>query len=291
MAEKQKENSGFMRLDKLLAEMGHGSRSQIRQMAKKGRIQVNGQVEKAADRKVDMGRDTVLVDGIPVRYVEWEYYMLNKPQGVVSATEDGRYPTVVSLIKSAVRKDLFPVGRLDIDTEGLLLITNDGAMAHSLLSPKKHVDKVYLAHIQGRLPGDAAERFAEGIVLEDGTRTLPARLRVMARREETKTEPCTQAVSGQAISSSKSGMQNAPGQVERKDCASASSSFWDAVAELTVYEGRFHQVKRMFEAVGCRVIYLKRLSMGPLKLDEALPTGGFRPLKAEEIEELKRITQ
>lgn len=141
-----------MRLDKFLVEMGKGSRSQIKEMAKKGRIQVNGTVIKATDGKIDPEKDVVLLDGQPVSYAHTEYFMLNKPAGTVSATEDGKYPTVISLIDAALRKDLFPVGRLDLDTEGLLLITNDGAMAHELLSPKKHVDKIYLAYIEGTLP-------------------------------------------------------------------------------------------------------------------------------------------
>ena len=159
MAEKKKKASNSsMRLDKFLVEMGKGSRSQIKEMAKKGRIQVNGTVIKATDGKIDPEKDVVLLDGQPVSYAHTEYFMLNKPAGTVSATEDGKYPTVISLIDAALRKDLFPVGRLDLDTEGLLLITNDGAMAHELLSPKKHVDKIYLAYIEGTLPKDAKKR-------------------------------------------------------------------------------------------------------------------------------------
>ena len=153
MADKKKKASNSsMRLDKFLVEMGKGTRSQIKEMAKKGRIQVNGAVLKATDEKIDPEKDVVVLDGQRVSYAQTEYFMLNKPAGTVSATEDGKYPTVVSLIGSALRKDLFPVGRLDLDTEGLLLITNDGAMAHELLSPKKHVDKIYLAYIEGTLP-------------------------------------------------------------------------------------------------------------------------------------------
>ena len=159
MAEKKKKASNSsMRLDKFLVEMGKGSRSQIKEMAKKGRIQVNGTVIKATDGKIDPEKDVVLLDGQPVSYAHTEYFMLNKPAGTVSATEDGKYPTVISLIDAALRKDLFPVGRLDLDTEGLLLITNDGAMAHELLSPKKHVDKIYLAYIEGTLPKDAKKQ-------------------------------------------------------------------------------------------------------------------------------------
>lgn len=236
MAEKKE-----MRLDKFLAEMGVGTRSQIKEMARKGRLRVNGETEKKPERKIVPGTDQVEADGRPVAYAAMEYYMLNKPQGVVSATEDGKYPTVVSLIHSALRRDLFPVGRLDLDTEGLLLITNDGALAHSLLSPKRHVDKVYYARIEGKLPPDAVRRMEEGLVLEDGTKTLPARLTIQGENE----------------------------------------------ILLTIQEGKFHQVKRMFEALGTRVAYLKRLSMGPLRLDAGLLPGAYRPLTEEEISALR----
>lgn len=231
-----------MRLDRFLGEMGAGTRSQIRGAAKNGRIRVNGTVEKKADRRIDPEEDTVSLDGREVAYARYEYYMLNKPRGVVSATEDNLHGTVVGLIRQRKRPDLFPVGRLDIDTEGLLLITNDGDLAHRLLSPKKHVDKRYLAVVEGKLPSDAARRFAEGIVLEDGTVTLPAEIELCGR--------------GQTVI-------------------------------LTIREGKFHQVKRMFEALGCRVTYLKRLSMGSLTLDESLKPGEYRPLTEEELAELK----
>lgn len=234
----------MIRLDKYLGEMGMGTRSQLKEAAKKGRILVNGDVEKKTDRKIDPETDQVSFDGRPVSYVKMEYYMLNKPQGVVSATEDKRHRTVVDLLEDRRRDDLFPVGRLDMDTEGLLLITNDGDLAHRLLSPKRHVDKVYFARIEGRLPEDAAERAARGIVLTDGTPTLPAKL-----------------------------------EIER---------LLDGGAEcrLTIHEGKFHQVKRMFEAMGCEVVYLKRLSMGPLMLDEALAPGQYRMLSEQELEAL-----
>jgi 16S rRNA pseudouridine516 synthase len=234
-----------LRLDKYLGEMGIGTRSQIKEMAKKGRISVDGVPEKKTDRKIDPERDEVIVDGRIIAYAAFEYYMLNKPQGVVSATEDKRYETVVGLIGDRMRDDLFPVGRLDIDTEGLILITNDGDLTHQLLSPKKHVDKVYFAKVEGRLPSDAKEQMEQGIVLLDGTPTLPAKLEVLT--EGTLSE-----------------------------------------IRLTIREGKFHQVKRMFETLGCSVVYLKRLSMGSLKLDETLEPGEYRPLHQEELEELKR---
>lgn len=234
-----------IRLDKYLGEMGEGTRSQIKEMAKKGRIWVDGIPEKKTERKIDPERNQVTVDGRQVSYVAFEYYMLNKPQGVVSATEDKRYETVIGLIDERRRDDLFPVGRLDIDTEGLLLITNDGDLAHQLLSPKKHVDKVYFARIEGTLPSDAKERIEEGLILTDGTPTLPAWLEVLQTGEATE-------------------------------------------VQLTIREGKFHQVKRMFETLGCNVVYLKRMSMGSLLLDEALKPGEYRALREEELEDLKK---
>lgn len=233
-----------IRLDKFLADMGRGTRSQIREMAKKGRISINGQPVKKTDLKVDPERDAVAVDGQPVAYVTHEYYMLHKPAGVVTATEDNLHRTVMDLLKTA-RKDLFPVGRLDIDTEGLLLITNDGELAHQLLSPKKHVDKVYFARVAGALPEDAAQRMAEGMTLRDGTPVLPAELAIDGTDGD------------------------------------------ETLVRLTIREGKFHQVKRMFEALGCRVTYLKRLSMGPLALDSELPCGAARPLTEQEIQAVK----
>lgn len=237
--------AGQMRLDKFLTEMGRGSRSQVKEMARKGRIRVNGQTEKKSDRRLDPDRDLVELDGEPVAYARMEYYMLNKPAGVVSATEDRSYTTVTELISDAVRSDLFPVGRLDLDTEGLLLVTNDGGLAHRLLSPRRHVDKVYLARLEGEVPADAPEQFESGLILEDGTRTMPA---------------CFEKLEGD----------------------------W---ARITLREGKFHQVKRMAEAVGCRVIYLKRVSMGPLVLDETLEPGQYRPLTKEELSALKRLQE
>lgn len=237
----------WIRLDKYLVEMGIGTRSQIKEAAKKGRIQVDGVVEKKTDRKIDPDKETVSFDGRTISYVKYEYFMLNKPQGVVSATEDNLHRTVLDLIDDRQRKDLFPVGRLDIDTEGLLLITNDGDLAHRLLSPKHHVDKQYYAHVTGCLPADAAAQFKQGIRLTDGTPTLPADLEIIADDGE-KTEIL-----------------------------------------LTIREGKFHQVKRMFEALECKVVYLKRMSMGCLRLDENLKTGEYRSLTAAEIEDLYDI--
>ncbi len=277
MAKEKK--TGSVRLDRFLAEMGAGTRSQIRDMAKKGRICVNGEVEKRVERKIDPDTEAVTLDGRRISYVEYEYYMLNKPQGVVSATEDGRHPTVIGLIGGRKRSDLFPVGRLDIDTEGLLLITNDGELAHRLLSPRKHVDKQYLAVVEGRLPGDAAERFAAGVLLEDGTATLPARLEMV----------------GDMIGGRRAGPENEgegeccvlAAETGRTDGKGSRREPSRQTVLVTVHEGKFHQIKRMFEAVGCRVVYLKRLSMGSLELDERLRPGQYRPLTEEEIAALR----
>ncbi len=235
-----------IRLDKYLAEMGLGTRSQIKEAARKGRIRVNGVTEKGAEKKIDPDSDTVLFDGQEITYVRMEYYLLNKPQGVVSATEDTLHKTVLDLIDGKRKKELFPVGRLDIDTEGLLLITNDGDLAHRLLSPRHHVDKVYYAVVDGELPEDAPRQFKKGITLEDGMVTMPAGLEIKEAGKGT------------------------------------------AQVLVTIQEGKFHQVKRMFQAMGCRVTYLKRLSMGPLRLDEGLRPGEYRPLTEEEVQALKQ---
>lgn len=242
----------LIRLDKYLTEMKRGSRSQVKELIRKGKASVDGRICREADQKLDPELARVEVDGVWVPYAAVEYYMLNKPQGVISATEDRIHRTVLDLIGGAKRKDLFPVGRLDIDTEGLLLITNDGSLAHELLSPKKHVDKVYFARVRGRLPKDVTKQFAEGMNLSDGTAVLPALLLVESSYET-----------------------DSEGQVPVSE------------VRLTIREGKFHQVKRMFEAVGAEVLYLKRLSMGPLCLDEALEPGQFRLLRGEEVKMLK----
>ncbi|NBI71064.1 rRNA pseudouridine synthase [Clostridiaceae bacterium] len=236
-----------MRLDKFLTEMKCGSRSEVKERIRRGSVCVDGQPVLDPGFRVDPEEMRVALNGETVGWAETEYYMLNKPQGVVSATEDSLHTTVVDLIADSRRKDLFPVGRLDIDTEGLLLITNDGALAHRLLSPNRKVDKVYLAHVTGRLPADVVERFAEGLTLKDGTALRPASLTFLKNPEEA-----------------------------------------GAAAEvlLTIREGKFHQVKRMFEAVGGTVVYLKRVSMGPLSLDKALKPGQYRALTEDELSRL-----
>lgn len=232
-----------IRLDKYLADMGCGTRSQVKREIAGGSVMVNGVPARRPEDKIDTEKDSVVFRGSPVGYVEYEYFMLNKPAGVVSATEDRKERTVLDLIDARQRKDLFPVGRLDKDTEGLLLITNDGEMAHRLLSPKKHVDKVYYARVAGRITEEHVELFAEGVDIGDEKPTLPAELTVLSSGEISE-------------------------------------------IELVIREGRFHQVKRMFQAAGGEVIYLKRLRMGSLVLDGELEPGEYRKLTVEEVRAL-----
>ncbi len=233
-----------LRLDKYLADMGIGTRSEIKSYIRKGRVKLNRELCTKPEQKVIPGKDTVTFDDAPVGYVKYQYYMLHKPAGVVSATEDNVSTTVLELIKDRKCKDMFPVGRLDKDTEGLLLITNDGDLAHRLLSPKKHVDKVYYARIEGRVTKEDAAAFEMGVDIGEEVITLPAKLKILASDEISE-------------------------------------------IELTIQEGKFHQVKRMFEAVDKKVLYLKRLSMGSLVLDQALKPGEYRELTEEELEALK----
>ncbi len=238
-----------VRLDRFLAEMKQGTRSEVKEFIRKGKVTVDGAVCRAPEQKIDPDVNEVCLSGNRIGWAAVEYYMLNKPQGVVSATEDGRYKTVTELISDSRRKDLFPVGRLDIDTEGLLLITNDGSLAHMLLAPGKHVDKVYFARVRGKLREGTEKRFREGLVLPDGQKLLPADLIFLNSREE-------------------------------------EGEFYSEV-RLTIREGKFHQVKRMFEAEGGSVVYLKRISMGSLILDDTLKPGEYRELTSEEIRLLK----
>ena len=233
-----------MRLDRFLSEMGVETRSRIREMCRKGRIKVNGTVQKKSDLQVSPEDDIVEVDGERILFAAKEYYMLNKPAGVVTATVDTREKTVLDLLTVRKRKDLFPVGRLDKDTEGLLLITNDGELSARLLSPKHHVPKKYYAEVRGELQPDAAEQFLKGLDIGDEKETLPAELVILTSEE--------------------------PKEVE-----------------ITLTEGRYHQVKRMIEAVGGEVVYLKRLSMGSLTLDPSLSPGEYRKLTEEEVEMLR----
>lgn len=233
------------RLDKLLASTGRWSRAEVKRMVREGRVLADGRVAASAEEKYDAESVTLCVDGETVSLKRYVYVMLHKPAGVLSATEDGRGKTVLDLLPEPYRKrGLFPVGRLDKDTEGLLLLTDDGQLAHALLSPKKHVDKLYYARVDGALDCGDVSAFEGGMTLGDGLRCLPAGLEI---------------VSSGAVSE----------------------------ALVTLREGKFHQIKRMFAARGKPVLYLKRLAMGALRLDESLAPGAWRELTAEEEKALK----
>lgn len=237
----------MMRLDKYLADMGEGTRQEVKKQIRRGSVTVNGETVRSPERKVGE-EDQVCLDGRQVSYAKMEYFMLNKPAGVVSATEDRRDRTVLDLIADRKRKDLFPVGRLDKDTEGLLLITNDGELSHRLLSPRRHVDKTYYVEVKGCATEVTKRAFLEGVdigTVEEPLVTMPADLEILE--------------AGQDLSR----------------------------VRLTIREGKFHQVKRMFQAQDMEVLYLKRESMGPLRLDESLAPGEYRPLTGEEIKRLK----
>ncbi len=229
------------RLDKILANTGRWTRKEARELIRAGRVQAGGRTARSPEEKYDPG-GCFTVDGEAVSGERLVYLMLHKPAGLLSATEDPRQPTVLELLPEHLRRvGLFPVGRLDKDTEGLLLLTNDGPLAHRLLSPRHHVDKTYLVRADGPFTGEDAAAFAAGLELADGLRCLPARLELL----------------------------ETPGE-----------------ALVTIQEGKFHQVKRMTAARGRQVVYLKRLSMGPLRLDSALAPGGWRLLTAGEREAL-----
>ncbi len=241
-----------MRLDKFLGDHNIGTRKQIKEYVKNGRCSINGEVAKKSDVHIDPDVDVISFDGIEIEYSRNHYYMLNKPDGVVSSTRDGHNTTVLDLLSEENVKGLSPCGRLDIDTEGLLIITDDGELIHRLLSPKKHVDKTYEVHIREALSLQDIEALERGVDIgdkrDDGSKdlTLPAKVEV--------------------------GEADAQG---------------NPVIYLSIHEGRFHQVKRMLEAVGNEVLFLKRLSMGALKLDESLAPGEYRPLTPEELKQLK----
>lgn len=229
----------------MLANLGYGSRKEVKQLLKSGAVKIDDVIVKDAKQHVDTAKQIVMLNGEIIEYREFIYLMMNKPQGVLSATEDSVGETVIDLLELEDQVyEPFPVGRLDKDTEGLLLITNDGQLAHRLLSPKKHVPKTYFAVIDQEVTDEDVKAFAEGVTLDDGYEAKPGELKIL-----------------------KSGI--------RSDI------------ELTITEGKFHQVKRMFEAVGKKVIYLKRISMGPLPLDETLELGEYRELTDEEVEMLK----
>ncbi|NCB94079.1 MAG: rRNA pseudouridine synthase [Clostridia bacterium] len=240
--------SKMLRLDKYLADAGIGTRSQVKQLIRKGKVSIDGIIEKKPERKIDVIQSAVICDEQPVVYQKYKYILLHKPAGYVSATQDNWDETVLSLLPPQTAKGLFPVGRLDKDTEGLLLLTNDGDLAHRLLSPKRHVDKTYYAKVQGLVTLEDGTAFLGGIDIGDEKPTLPAKLEILNASEESE-------------------------------------------IMITIQEGRFHQVKRMFEARNKKVIYLKRVSMGPLTLDKELLPGQFRDLTNEELLSLERIKE
>ena len=230
-----------LRLDKYLAEGGAGTRSEVKKLIRSKLVTVNGIPSTKPEQKINENTDEVCLRGERLRFIPFEYYLFYKPTGCVSATEDNLHRTVMDYLVDTARKDLFPVGRLDIDTEGLLLITNDGALAHELLSPAKHVSKTYYAKIDGRVTEEDVILFQKGVDIGEDKPTKPATLHVLKS---------------------------------------------DAISEieLTITEGKFHQVKRMFQTVSKEVLYLKRLSMGPLTLPADLKPGAYRPLSRDELE-------
>ena len=250
-----------MRLDRFLAEMGVGTRNEVRKEIKSGRVSVDGHTIKDPGCKVQTD-SLVELNGEPILYEEFVYYMLNKPAGIISASDDTFEETVVDLIAEQKRKDLFPAGRLDRDTEGLMLITNNGELAHRMLSPKHHVDKTYYAVIMGDVTDSDVKAFADGLVLPDGLECMPADLEILSR----VTDDLYAAIENESLENSVMTEVN-----------------------ITIREGKFHQIKRMFSSIGCEVMYLKRLTMGPLELDETLLPGEYRRLTEEEVDSLLKL--
>lgn len=247
-----------MRLDKYLAQAGIGTRSEVKKLIRSGRVTLDKETAKRPEDKVEDGME-VCVDGNVISWSEYEYFMLNKPAGVVSATQDNKDKTVLDLITCPHSKELFPVGRLDKDTEGLLLLTNDGALAHELLSPRKHVSKRYLVWVEGKVTKEAKALLETGIDIGDDKPTKPAVLEALQYFD----------VTGKAVDEN-------------------SIEITRTRLEIVITEGRYHQIKRMFAKTGNTVCYLKRLSMGSLVLDEALELGEFRELTEGELMSLKK---
>jgi len=237
-----------MRLDKFISNMTALSRSEAVVYVYRNRITVNGRIKKDPAIKIDPVNDEICLDGEKIEYEEFVYYILNKPAGVVSATEDKKYKTVCDIIGSP--REIAPVGRLDIDTEGLILLTDDGKLAHELISPKKHVDKTYYVEVDGIITDDVAKGFEEGIDYGEDKPSLPGKLEIVKDN----------AIK-QEFDSAKSDA------VEIKDYTDA--------AYVTIHEGKFHQIKRMFEVYGLNVTYLKRISMGKMQLSKELAAGEF----------------
>lgn len=236
------------RLDKILANLGYGSRKEVKALVKNEEVEVDGQIVKDSSMQIDPEKSEIKVSGEVVNYRKYIYLMMNKPDGVVSATFDKYDETVIDLIDDEYKIfNPFPVGRLDKDTVGLLLITNDGELNHRLISPKWHVDKVYYAEIDKKVDDSDVIAFERGVVLDDGYKCMPAKLEILKADEH------------------------------------------GSEVKVTIQEGKFHQVKRMFNSVGKNVVFLKRISFGPLKLDKSLVEGQYRELSKEEIEILKSI--
>lgn len=233
-----------MRLDKLLANYGIGTRKEVKALIRKGYVQVNGVIIKKDDFKVDSEKDIIIFDDEVIEYRPYVYLMLNKPAGYVSATKDNVHPTVLDLIVGYENYDLFPVGRLDLDTEGLLLITNDGDFSHKLLAPSRNHSKIYFAMIDGIMDETDIKAFNNGIVLNTGYKCKPANLEIIE---------------------------------ENDDCCSV---------RIEIFEGKFHQVKKMVESCGKKVTYLKRESIRNLQLDRSLELGDFRELSDAELFDL-----
>lgn len=235
----------MQRIDKILANRGFGTRKEVKGLIRDGAVEIDGLAVCDPGYQVDASRQAISVNGEAIEYREYIYIIMNKPKGVVSATEDKTEKTVVELLSPKFRVfEPFPVGRLDKDTEGLLVLTNDGQLSHRLLAPKKHVPKTYFARIEGRVTEEDIEAFKKGVLLDDGYKTLPAELGILER-----------------------------GRI--------------SLIEVRIYEGKFHQVKRMFKAVGKEVLYLKRTAMGGLVLDEGLKPGEYREMTAEELQKLQ----
>ncbi len=233
------------RLDKVLSNFGFGSRTEIKSAVKNGLVIVDGKIVNDSGLHVDPNENVIEMNGIRLNYRKFIYLMMNKPKGVISATTDTRQKTVFDILPEQYKCfELFPAGRLDIDTEGLVLMTNDGQLAHEILSPKKHVPKQYFAHVLGRVTVEDIDAFRNGVILDDGYETLPAQLEILKSDEISE-------------------------------------------INLTIVEGKFHQVKRMFEAVDKKVIYLKRMSMGRLKLDESLKLGECKELDQDDVQLLR----
>lgn len=279
-----------MRLDKFLADMGVGSRSDLKKAIRKSLVTVNGAVEKDPGAQVS-AEDRICFDGAEIRYAEQQYYMLHKPAGVLSASEDRRQTTVVDLINlndELVRKDLFPVGRLDKDTEGLLIITNDGPLAHQLLVPKHHIDKTYYAIVTGTITEDDQRVFTRGIRYDEKLTALPATLRVLSTGKtvaELRRALGFTATSERLLRTRLAG----PAFIGAEEPADITDDTLVSEVEITIQEGKFHQIKKMVKALpgGKEILYLRRITMGALRLDPALAPGEFRKLRQEEIKILK----